>query len=422
MYFEADKLEIGFFKRKDKHILINDFTYRFDSYGLYVISGISGIGKSYLLGTLYGSHKPMNGEIKFNGENIKKREVYEKYIKNIFFLTTQGLLINELKIKDNISLFGVDPKKLDLDGFNNVDGSVFEKYPNEISKGQSKIIELLIALNSERKILFLDEPLAGIDVDNFDKCLNLIENAKKDKIIVLVTHEMIKTSKVSDEIFEIENQNINVIKKNEIDEKNVDEAPMIMREKGVYKYIFKTLLSKIRFILNDFLIILVASLTFSFLGLLINFKLVYNLVDEEVLSTLDAFIMIFLVLFLVFFLVDAILFFTFARYRYLKEYRLNYVFKQVNLNKFDKILITSIQLLPSFLFMNVLYFAITLLVFIELPQTMNKDLYKYICSFDKGTLSLGLGYLIFISLFLIIFALYHFIYIKKKAKIALELN
>ena len=53
MYFEADKLEIGFFKRKDKHILINDFTYRFDSNGLYVISGISGIGKSYLLGTLY---------------------------------------------------------------------------------------------------------------------------------------------------------------------------------------------------------------------------------------------------------------------------------------------------------------------------------------------------------------------------------
>lgn len=422
MYFEADKLEIGFFKRKDKHILINDFTYRFENNGLYVISGISGIGKSYLLGTLYGSYKPINGEIKFNGESIKKHEVYEKFIKNIFFLTTQGLLINELKIKDNISLFGVDPKKLDLDGFNNVDNSIFEKYPNEISKGQSKIIELLIALNSERKILFLDEPLAGIDVDNFDKCLNLIENAKKDKIIILVTHEMIKTSKVSDVIFEIENQNINVIKKNEIDEKNVDEAPMIMREKGVYKYIFKTLLSKIRFILNDFLILLVASLTLSFLGLLINFKLVYNLVDEEVLSTLDAFIVIFLVLFLVFLLVDAILFFTFARYRYLKEYRLNFVFKQLNLNKFDKILITSTQLLPYFIFMNVLYFAITLPVFIELPQTMNKDLYKYICSFDKGTLSLGLVYLIFISLFLIIFALYHFIYIKKKAKIALEVN
>ncbi len=422
MNLYADKLEIGFFKRKDKHILINDFTYRFDSNGLYVISGISGIGKSYLLGTLYGSYKPINDEIKFNGENIKKREVYEKYIKNIFFLTTQGLLINELKIKDNISLFGVNPKKLDLDGFNNVDNSIFEKYPNEISKGQSKIIELLIALNSERKILFLDEPLAGIDVDNFDKCLNLIENAKKDKIIVLVTHEMIKTSKVSDIIFEIENQNINVIKKNEIDEKNVHEAPMMMREKGVYKYIFKTLLSKIRFILNDFLILLVASLTLSFLGLLLNFKLVYNFVDEEVLSTLDAFIVIFLMLFLVFLLVDAILFFTFARYRYLKECRLNYVFKQVNLNKFDKILITSIQLLPSFIFMNALYFVITLPVFIELPQTMNEDLYKYIYSFDKGTLSLGLVYLIFISLFLIIFAFYHFIYIKKKAKIALEVN
>lgn len=107
MYFEADKLEIGFFKRKDEHILINDFTYRFENNGLYVISGISGIGKSYLLGTLYGSHKPINGEIKFNGESIKKHRVYEKYIKNIFFLTTQGLLINELKIKDNISLFGV---------------------------------------------------------------------------------------------------------------------------------------------------------------------------------------------------------------------------------------------------------------------------------------------------------------------------
>lgn len=233
---------------------------------------------------------------------------------------------------------------------------------------------------------------------------------------------MIKTSKVSDVIFEIENQNINVIKKKEIKEKSSEEFNLAKETKGVYKYIFKTLLSKIRFILNDFLIFLVASLTLSFLGLLINFKLVYSFADEEVLSTLDAFIAIFLVLFLVFLLVDAILFFTFARYRYLKEYRLNYVFKQVNLNKFDKILITSIQLLPSFIFMNALYFAITLPVFIELPQTMNKDLYKYICSFDKGTLSLGLVYLIFISLFLIIFALYHFIYIKKKAKIALEVN
>lgn len=422
MNLYAEKLEIGFLKKKDKHILINEFTYRFENNELYVISGISGIGKSYLLGTLYGSHKPINGEIKFNGESIKKLEVYEKYIKNIFFLTTQGLLINELRIKDNISLFGVDPKSLDLDGFNNVDDSIFEKYPNEISKGQSKIIELLIAINSERKILFLDEPLAGIDVDNFDKCLSLIENAKKDKIFVLVTHEMVKTSKVSDVIFEIKNQNINVIKKNELDAKNVEETPITISTKNVHKYIFKTLLSKIRFILNDFLIILVTSLTLSFLGLLINFKLVYNLVDEEVLSTLDAFIVIFLVLFLVFLLVDAILFFTFARYRYLKEYRLNYVFKQVNLNKLDKILITSIQLLPSFVFMNALYFAVTLPVFIGLPQTMNEDLYKYICSFNKGTLSLGLVYLIFISLFLIIFALYHFIYIKKKAKIALEVN
>lgn len=92
---------------------------------------------------------------------------------------------------------------------------------------------------------------------------------------------MIKTSKVSDVIFEIENQNINVIKKKEIKEKSSEEFNLAKGTKGVYKYIFKTLLSKIRFILNDFLIFLVASLTLSFLGLLINFKLVLALLMKK---------------------------------------------------------------------------------------------------------------------------------------------
>lgn len=83
---KINHLRVGIKSRKKELLLILDFSYEIKNTGLYVLTGISGTGKSYFLGTLYGTYKPLGGEILFNGKNIKNKETYNDFINNIFYL------------------------------------------------------------------------------------------------------------------------------------------------------------------------------------------------------------------------------------------------------------------------------------------------------------------------------------------------
>ena len=87
-----------------------------------------------------------------------------------------------------------------------------QRYLRELSVGQKKIITCIMALLSSRPICLLDEPTANLDDYNKKQLIELIKKAKKNKIIIIVSHDF-KIINVCDSIFEIKQGHMQLLAK-----------------------------------------------------------------------------------------------------------------------------------------------------------------------------------------------------------------
>lgn len=184
------------------------------------IIGPNGAGKTTLVGLLTGRLSPDGGRIFFQGEDITKLTTYKRVRKGI---TSSFQIINvfpALTVFQNIqipvlarlgrssSLFG---RVEDLDDVREEverilkDVELLDKSAlsaRVLSYGHQRLLEIGLALASEPTLLFLDEPTAGLNVQ---ERLHLIEHIKrlsteKQTTFVIVEHDMDLVFSLSDRI------------------------------------------------------------------------------------------------------------------------------------------------------------------------------------------------------------------------------
>jgi phospholipid/cholesterol/gamma-HCH transport system ATP-binding protein len=178
-----------------------------------VIMGGSGSGKTTLLRNLLGLNKPTSGSVRLLGQEITDLSDKELYkIRRNFGVAFQGgALFSSMSVKENIQLplrehTKLDQKTMDimtrmklevvnLSGFENL-------MPSELSGGMLKRVALARAIIMDPRMLFFDEPSAGLDPvvsAELDELIIKLRDALKITIVV-VTHELESAFRIADRI------------------------------------------------------------------------------------------------------------------------------------------------------------------------------------------------------------------------------
>jgi phospholipid/cholesterol/gamma-HCH transport system ATP-binding protein len=165
------------------------------------IAGGSGSGKSVLLKTLTGLHRPDAGEVIIDGKPVGEIDDTAK-ASLIGVLFQQGALFSSLSVAQNVMLpmrehTSLAPEererlaamKLELAGMEAESGI---KFPNELSGGMVKRAALARALALDPRILFLDEPTSDLDpltAGGIDALITRL-NESLGITVVIVTHDL----------------------------------------------------------------------------------------------------------------------------------------------------------------------------------------------------------------------------------------
>ena len=95
-------------------------------------------------------------------------------------------------------------KKLDL-----IDKK--DNYPNELSGGQKQRVAIARTLLMKPDIILLDEPTSALDKEMKDSVLNLIKKiVEEDMTLIIVSHEEEFIKKVSDTIYNLNNNKLKI--------------------------------------------------------------------------------------------------------------------------------------------------------------------------------------------------------------------
>ena len=175
-----------------------------------VIMGGSGSGKSTLLRMMMGSIPIDAGDIEVHGKKMAAMSEAEldEYRKSVGVLFQSGALYNSMSLADNVALplrehtdlneetIAIVVKiKLEVVGLR----EAAQRLPSEISGGMKKRAGLARAMALDPKIIFYDEPSAGLDPVTTAEVDDLIIKLNKlGTTTVVVTHEMTSAFRIAD--------------------------------------------------------------------------------------------------------------------------------------------------------------------------------------------------------------------------------
>lgn len=166
------------------------------------IVGKSGSGKSTLMHVLAALDRPTDGELTFNGKQVREfkqadldrlRNHEFGFIFQQFFLNGRETVLENVLLPLKIGGVGLrERKRRALDALRQVD--LVDKAQNkatDLSGGQKQRVCIARALVSEPKIIFADEPTGNLDSENGQRIEDLLFKLNRDKGIslIIVTHD-----------------------------------------------------------------------------------------------------------------------------------------------------------------------------------------------------------------------------------------
>ncbi len=202
--FEAEHLH----KRFGQQVVLEDVTLAFEEHRLSGIMGPNGAGKTTCFNLLTGRYRPDRGRVRFAGEDITglpPHAIARKGIARSFQLMN---LFDEYTALENVMLAlpevrargfnALHPLHADAAAEDRAAAALArvglqgkERMPaRDLPYGQRRALEIGVALAAEPRLLFLDEPTAGLGTDATERLADLIRELRRSVTIVVIEHDM----------------------------------------------------------------------------------------------------------------------------------------------------------------------------------------------------------------------------------------
>ena len=210
---------------KGKNIL-DDISFNVNSGECIALIGPNGAGKTTLMNCLLGNKFINSGSIKINSLNPGNQKLKE--FLNI--LPQENVVPEKLKVKELLSfiqkLYNNPLSIQEIDELLRFNDSQKDNFASKLSGGQKRLLSFIITLIGRPKLIFLDEPTAGMDTSTrirFWEIVNILKN--KGLTIIYSSHYIEEVEHTADRIL--------VLNKGKLVR---DTTPHAMRAEEIEKY------------------------------------------------------------------------------------------------------------------------------------------------------------------------------------------
>ena len=207
------------------HVAVDHVSLQVEPFTLKSIIGPNGAGKTTFFNLLTGQYKPSGGKVFFNGRDITELGAAMRTrlgMGRSFQLTN---IFPVLSVLENVRVAIQSRKRFGLNFWRNYlhfSETEDEAYAileemllndkwaepaSSLTHGEQRKLELAILMALEPRVLFLDEPTAGMSQEEVPAILEVLEKVKsaRDRTILLVEHKMDMIMTLSDTIAVLQN-------------------------------------------------------------------------------------------------------------------------------------------------------------------------------------------------------------------------
>ncbi|QEG34162.1 sugar ABC transporter ATP-binding protein [Bythopirellula goksoeyrii] len=203
----------GIVKRYPGVLALDHVDFEIHAEEVHGLIGENGAGKTTLMHILAGAQQPSEGKIELDGQPVRFANASEALQQRICIVYQELNLIPHLSVAENVFLGReiltatglIDAKSQYLRCeklLAPLDPSIDPRSSvNALRVGQQQIVEIAKALNSEARVIFMDEPTSAISDSEVEVLFKLIDSLRKDGIaIVYVSHKLDELLRITDRI------------------------------------------------------------------------------------------------------------------------------------------------------------------------------------------------------------------------------
>lgn len=202
-------------KKYKNNIVVDHVSFDIKKGSVVGLLGTNGAGKSTIINMLSTILKIDDGNIFFEGKDIKNQMSY--YKRNLGVVPQEIAIYEQISVIDNAryfcKLYNIPNKEIEqrcekilkaVDLY-----EVRNRKPGEFSGGMKRRLNIALALLHQPKLVIFDEPTVGVDIQSRKLILDYIKKLKQENISVIYTsHYMEEVEEIADNIIVIKNGHI----------------------------------------------------------------------------------------------------------------------------------------------------------------------------------------------------------------------